>query len=208
MLRFKASFEFFSSSVVYFEPNKRWFKFELALFLRQIPDMKVCESDMMMMMMMLCMYTIWLCSIGSKQTKQQQKSIGIMYDFRKTTEKTNSYEYKSDYLLKVPGFLPFILCFHPQIKKIFPSLSILFTIIAWSVCECACVCCAYFQLPQNLRIKTKIHPLGLYETIPSCPSRSWNQLSYIIYISPIYVWASFPSHMKCLRYFEFHVKQN
>lgn len=139
MLRFKASFEFFSSSVVYFEPNKRWFKFELALFLRQIPDMKVCESDMMMMMMMLCMYTIWLCSIGSKQTKQQQKSIGIMYDFRKTTEKTNSYEYKSDYLLKVPGFLPFILCFHPQIKKIFPSLSILFTIIAWSVCECACV---------------------------------------------------------------------
>lgn len=77
-----------------------------------------------------------------------------------------------------------------------------------SVRVCACVCCAYFQLPQNLRIKTKIHPLGLYETIPPCPSRSWNQLSYIIYISPIYVWASFPSHMKCLRYFEFHVKQN
>lgn len=139
MLRFKASFEFFSSSVVYFEPNKRWFKFELALFLRQIPDMKVCESDMMMMMMMLCMYTIWLCSIGSKQTKQQQKSIGIMYDFRKTTEKQIATNTNQIICSKSQDFYHLYYVFIRKFKKIFPSLSILFTIIAWSVCECACV---------------------------------------------------------------------
>lgn len=159
----------------------------------------------------------WWCSVcvlydcvrlDLNKQNNNKNLLGSCMIFEKQQKKQIATNTNQIICSKSQDFYHLYYVFIRKFKKIFPSLSILFTIIAWSVCECACVCCAYFQLPQNLRIKTKIHPLGLYETIPPCPSRSWNQLSYIIYISPIYVWASFPSHMKCLRYFEFHVKQN